>query len=136
MILASHHITKVYLRHVHEMRMHQGVEGCLAFVWRRFLVLAVWKLLRNIKQSCVTCRRHDASPASEVTAPLPKDRVQHQRAFAVVGVDHAGPLIVKDRGQPSKAWILLFVCATTRAVHLELVPSLSACDVLLSYRRL
>ena len=62
-------------------------------------------------------------------------RVQHQRAFAVVGIDHTGPVLVRDGTVTKKSWILLFVCATTRAAHLEVVMSLSASDVLLAYRR-
>ncbi|GFW07910.1 integrase catalytic domain-containing protein [Trichonephila clavipes] len=55
-----------------------------------------------------------------------------QRAFEVVGVDLAGPLYVKG-GQ--KSWIVLFTCATYRAVHLELTSSLSTDAFLLSLRR-
>ncbi|GFX84171.1 integrase catalytic domain-containing protein [Trichonephila clavipes] len=53
---------------------------------------------------------------------LPGDRVNDAAVFEVVGVDLAGPLYVKG-GQ--KSWIVLFTCATYRAVHLELTSSLS-----------
>ena len=134
-ILPRHPLTVLMLRSVHKSRLHQGVEGCMAYVRRCFLVLSGRRMLRDIKQSCVVCRRFDAQPASEVPAPLPQDRVQHQRAFAVVGIDHTGPVLVRDGTVTKKSWILLFVCATTRAVHLEVVMSLSASDVLLAYRR-
>ena len=134
-ILANHHVTKLMLFDVHIRRFHQGVEGCLSFLRRRFCIIGGRRLLRSIKGSCVTCRRFDAKPASEAAPPLPSDRVVYQRPFAVVGVDHAGPLIVKERGDHFKAWILLFVCATTRAVHLELVMSLSTEEFLRCYRR-
>lgn len=81
------------------------------------------------------CRRHDSAPATEVAAPLPADRVCKQRPFAVVGIDHAGPVLVKDGDKSRKAWIVLFVCATSRAVHLDLVLSLHTKDVIHAYRR-
>ena len=134
-ILTDHYLTSLLLRHVHERRMHQGVEVCLAFIRRKHLVLSGRRIMRRIKEACVTCRRYDASPAAELPAPLPADRVIHKRAFAVVGVDHAGPVLVKNGDSRVKAWILLFVCATMRAVHLELVLRLSTEDFLRALRR-
>ena len=134
-ILAPHYLTELMLRYVHEKRLHQGVEGCLAFIRRRFHVLSGRRLLRRVKESCVTCRRYDAQPASEIPAPLPADRATYQRAFSVIGVDHAGPMVVREAGKSCKSWILLFVCASTQAVHLELVMSLSADEFLLAFRR-
>ncbi|GFX05903.1 integrase catalytic domain-containing protein [Trichonephila clavipes] len=50
----------------------------------------------------------------------------------VVGVDLAGPLYVK---RSNKVWIVLYTCAIYRALHLELVSSLSTDAFLLSFRR-
>ena len=58
-------------------------------------------------------------------APLPRMRVMQTRPFQHTGLDFAGPLMVKD-GNQSKAYVTLFTCATTRAVHLELAPDMSA----------
>ena len=60
-------------------------------------------------------------------------------AFSCVGVDFAGPLFVKskvkDDTEMTKVYIALFTYATSRAVHLELVPSLDAPTFLLCLRR-
>ena len=44
------------------------------------------------------------------------------------GVDFAGPLYIKTQGlfTMKKPWICLFTCCATRAVHLEIVPDLTA----------
>ena len=64
------------------------------------------------------------------TPPLPSFRVSDDLAFSKVGVDFAGPLYVKNiyqsNGEMYKCYITLFTCASTRAVHLELAPDLSA----------
>ena len=52
--------------------------------------------------------------------------------FEVIGIDLAGPLHLK---YGSKAWICLFTCAIYRAVHLELLSSLSTVCFLESFRR-
>ncbi|XP_014209986.1 uncharacterized protein LOC106640447 [Copidosoma floridanum] len=62
-------------------------------------------------------------------APLPDSRVTPSRAFGHTGVDYAGPFSVlasKGRGiRTTKGNIAVFVCMTTKALHLELVGDLS-----------
>lgn len=62
--------------------------------------------------------------------PLPEFRFSDEFTFTRVGVDFAGLLYVEDifarKGDINKVYIALFTCAATLAVHLELVPTLSA----------
>ena len=67
-------------------------------------------------------------------APLPEFRVKPAPPFAIVGIDHTGVLFPCDL--PGKFYVLLFTCAAVRAVHLELVDSLTVKDTLLALRRL
>ena len=50
----------------------------------------------------------------------------------MVVLDYAGPLYLRD---DKKGWVCLFTCAVYRAVHLELVTSLSTAAFLESLRR-
>ncbi|GFU70770.1 integrase catalytic domain-containing protein [Trichonephila clavipes] len=61
--------------------------------------------------------------SSEPT-PLPPDRVTDCAPFEIVGIDLAGPLFFLKDGR--KVWITLFTCAVYRAIHLELVNSLTS----------
>ncbi|GFY26246.1 retrovirus-related Pol polyprotein from transposon 297 [Trichonephila clavipes] len=70
------------------------------------------------------------SLSSEPT-PLPPDRVTDCAPFEIVGIDLAGPLFLKDG---RKVWITLFTCAIYRAIHLELVNSLTSDAFLLALR--
>ena len=58
-------------------------------------------------------------------------------AFCNVGVDFAGPLFAKQEGNnlTTKANIALFSCCVTRAIHLEVVPDLTADSFILCLRR-
>ena len=53
-------------------------------------------------------------------------RIQCIRRFFQIGVDFAGPLNLKDVYSKSKkvfkGYIALFTCASSRAMHLDLVP--------------
>lgn len=69
---------------------------------------------------------------------LPADRVQPARPFIISGVDFCGPVFThfKIRGkQPRKAYIAVFCCFPTKAVHLELVSDLSTEGFLGALRR-
>ncbi|KAJ8929080.1 hypothetical protein NQ314_018279 [Rhamnusium bicolor] len=57
------------------------------------------------------------------------------RAFENIGIDFAGPLYITESGRSKKAYIMLLTCAVTRAIHLELVPDISAESCLRGLRR-
>ncbi|GFV54376.1 integrase catalytic domain-containing protein [Trichonephila clavipes] len=65
--------------------------------------------------------------------PLPRDRIEQSPPFAVTGLDFAGPIYVKNSKE--KFYILFWICAVTRALHLELVTSLTTEAFLLAFRR-
>ncbi|KMQ87811.1 hypothetical protein RF55_12816 [Lasius niger] len=70
---------------------------------------------------------------------LPRARVQPSRPFLHTGVDYAGLIwlrTAKGRGHKAyKAFIAVFVCFSTRAVHLEAVSDYSADAFLAAFRR-
>ncbi|XP_024867335.1 uncharacterized protein LOC112451741 [Temnothorax curvispinosus] len=72
-------------------------------------------------------------------ADLPADRVRQAKQFSITGVDYAGPFSVYNRrsrgATPFKAYVCLFVCFTTKAVHLELAFSLTTESFLSALRR-
>lgn len=71
---------------------------------------------------------------------LPESRVNRTvRAFIHTGVDYAGPIAIRiapGRGHKSqKAYIALFVCLTTKAIHLELVSDYSSTTFIAAHHR-
>ena len=62
-------------------------------------------------------------------------RVQDSTPFAVTGVDFTGALHIRGKTGSEKAYICLFTCASTRAVHLEVVPDLSEESFIQAFRR-
>ena len=90
-------------------------------------------LVKRICKQCLDCQRQDARPCEQTIAPLPEDRVKKSPPFSVVGIDHAGPLYCSDKPD-KKLYIVLFTCAVIRAVHVELVDSLSLEDFILAFK--
>ena len=52
-----------------------------------------------------------------------------------MGVDFAGPLYVKVGKETQRAYIAIFTCATTRAVHLELCTDMTTAKFLMALQR-
>ena len=73
------------------------------------------------------------------TSQLPEFRLFDDFAFSSIGVDFAGPIYVKDVYNKSsvmnKAYIVLYTCASSRAVHLDLVPNMSTQAFVRSFKR-
>ena len=58
---------------------------------------------------------------------MPKFRTEAGKPFETTGIDFSGPLYYKiSKKERDTCYILLFTCATTRAVHLEITKTRSA----------
>ena len=65
--------------------------------------------------------------SAPVTAALPRFRTEFTEPFSVTGVDFAGPLLSKcGNKETGNAYVALFTCASTKAVHLKLRKDLTA----------
>jgi hypothetical protein len=58
---------------------------------------------------------------------LPASRCDRAPAFQKVGIDFAGPIMIRQgkRKAPVKGYICLFICMVTKGIHLEAVENLS-----------
>ena len=82
---------------------------------------------RNVKAKCVKCRKQRAGVSQPFMADLPRERLQERVfPFTNTGVDYSRPFEVKFLRKTMKRWCCPFTCLTTRAVHIEVVPSLEA----------
>ena len=61
---------------------------------------------------------------------LPPERIAAQNPFAVSGIDYAGPFLVKHGRGHAKVWLAVFTCMVARAIHIEIVPDLTASSFL------
>ena len=95
----------------------------------RFWTPKLRSLVKKVVYNCDVCRRYRVKPSTSCTfgSKLPAFRAELFDAFSVTGVDFAGPVYHKiDKSSTAKAYIALFTCAGTRAVHLKLCRDLTA----------
>ena len=132
----KHYFSKLVIREVHANVAHSGVRHTLSVVRERFWILRGRDATRRIVRQCIICRRFGEPPFATLPSfDLPSFRVDDGPPFSNIGVDFAGPLFISNKGNESKVYICLFTCASTRAVHLELVESLHAESFLCCFRR-
>ncbi|XP_042910984.1 uncharacterized protein [Parasteatoda tepidariorum] len=129
---SDHPLVEKLIYEKHLVSCHSGTQVVLSYLRQTFWVLGGRKTVQRILKRCIRCKRYSSKKLETVPASLPKDRVRDALVFEVTGVDLAGPLYLKNG---DKVWILLFTCAVYRAIHLELIQSLSTDRFLLGLRR-
>ena len=140
---AKHPIIDLIVRDVHHRVKHNGIRDTLTTTRERFWILRGREVVKRILKKCVVCRKAEGTPYGVPPPPhLPPCRVADDPPFTNVGLDFAGPLLVRPDKETqssieslSKVYVLLFTCASTRGVHLELTPSLSVSSFLQAFRR-
>ncbi|CAL1264768.1 unnamed protein product [Larinioides sclopetarius] len=128
-------LTTLIIRREHGKVMHGGIASTLTKIRSNYWIPKGRQLVKRVIKSCIICRKYLAKPADQLTAPLPSDRTHQTPVFSVCGLDFAGPLYVKNCGELKKSYIVLFTCGVTRALHLELVSSMTTDSFLLAFRR-
>ena len=140
-IPGRHHLGTLIVRHHHQAVKHQGrhfTEGAIraSGIW----LVGAKRSISGLLFKCVTCRRLRGKTEHQRMSDLPAERLQVAPPFSYVGVDVFGPWEVfsrRTRGghANSKRWAVLFSCMCTRAVHIEIIETMSASSFINALRR-
>ncbi|XP_076655808.1 uncharacterized protein LOC143360652 [Halictus rubicundus] len=133
----KHPYTRLLVRQYHESAGHGSTETVLNELRQRYWILKLRPTIRWVAHQCVTCRIRRAKSNPPRMSDLPLARLgHHQRPFTHCGMDYFGPLTVTVGRRHEKRWGVLFTCLTTRAIHLELVNSLTTDSTIMALRRM
>lgn len=118
---------------------HAGAQNVLSNFRLRFWPLNGLRQIKRIIRNCMTCFRFRAHTNQQIMSSLPQERVNISRPFYNVGVDFGGPFLIKSsnlrKAPVIKGYIAIFVCMATKAVHIELVTSLSTEAFIMTLKR-
>ncbi|XP_058802063.1 uncharacterized protein LOC131670464 [Phymastichus coffea] len=135
----NHHVTRIIIRHFHETTLHAGVQTTHYAIRARFFILNGKSQVRSVLRHCVKCIRCKPPLSNAPMANLPEARVSESYAFQHTGVDFFGPLSVKEKAHKNRSFIkcygCVFVCLSSKAVHIELATDLSSKGFLVAFRR-
>ena len=139
---AKHEFTRLLIKQSHESVKHNGIRDTLTTLRERYWVLCGREAVKKFVCSCVVCRKQEGTPYSPLPPDdLPSNRVSEDPSFTHIGLDFAGPLYVQTKtsedksDESQKVYVCLLMCASTRAVHLELTRALSVESFSLAFRR-
>lgn len=136
----NHHITHLLIREEHIRLKHAGTQATLYAIRQIYWILNGRNTTRKIIHQCVTCFRAKPRQASHTMGQLPDYRLTSHRPFLHLGVDYCGPFYIKERRfrnrQKLKCYVAVYVCMSTKAVHLELVSDLTTEAFIGSLKRL
>ncbi|XP_059047432.1 uncharacterized protein LOC131842884 [Achroia grisella] len=133
------HLTKLIVASAHSRTLHGGPQLMLNFLRSAYWIVRAKSLVKQHVHNCVTCVRYNAKVTNQLMGSLPSVRCTPSRPFIHSGVDYAGPINIKTtkgRGHRAyKGYICVFVCMSTRAVHLEVASDMSTQAFLAAFRR-
>ncbi len=131
--------TRLLLTTAHHSHRHPGVSTLQNIISETYYVSGLRNLLKAISRACSSCQRAYARPLSQQLGLLPSVRTTPAHPFQKVGIDFAGPMLIR-RGYTrkplvEKCYVAVFVCMATKAVHLDVCTSLSSEDFLATLTR-
>lgn len=132
-------LTTSIIENIHLKYLHAGVQTVQYFLYQNFWILSAKRTIQSVLSRCVKCFRVKPKTFAPFMGNLPKERIIQNKPFSHSGVDYAGPFSItlsKIRGSKTmKAYICLFICFATKAIHLELCSDLTSDAFLAALRR-
>ena len=139
-ILPSRHpLTLLILKSQHIAQLHAGPQSVLATIRLTYWPINAKRDIKYVINKCVTCSRANPKMLTPIMGNLPPQRLEPARPFCNTGVDYCGPVyLVNSKLRKKitiKAYIAIFICLATKAVHIELVSDLSTDAFISALRR-
>jgi hypothetical protein len=125
----NHHFTKLVISAEHSRLHHTGPQLLTASLREKYWIPRIRSMVKTVIHHCLACYRLKVQASQQLMAELPSPRVQPSRPFLTTGIDYAGPILLRLETTRSKTitktYIAIFVCFVTKAVHIEVVTSLT-----------
>ena len=135
-LLTQDHLAKLIVEDCHKWTPHSGASATLIQMRTQIWIPRERSFIQKFLRKCNTCicinsksYRYSDQPA------LPSYRINSAPPFSAVGYDYRGHLFIKSNAaKQSRAYIAVFACCITRAVHLKLVTDSTIEQFLLAFR--
>ncbi|KAL4702854.1 hypothetical protein ACJJTC_007108 [Scirpophaga incertulas] len=135
----SGHIIDILIDFYHNQHLHAGPQLLLGILRSKYWILSARNAVRKRINKCVNCFKVNPKPTYPYMGDLPSARLEKSKAFLHTGIDYAGPFYItmsRKRGaQSQKAYLCIFICLVTKAIHLELASDLSSASFLDALKR-
>ena len=135
----SNPVTKLLIEHHHTLTHHGGIQTTLYSLRQQYWLIDGRNQVRHVIRSCVRCTRINPPAVNYVMGSLPKVRTLETRPFTNTGIDYCGPFYIKEKKMRNrnkvKVYVAVFICLSTKAIHLEVVSDLTTEGFLAALKR-
>ena len=129
-------ITEMLIREAHEKNLHGGPQLTLYTLRRNIWIPGGLSVVKGVLYRCKPCIRFDAKLLQPQMGDLPRERLVPSFAFSHCGLDYCGPFYTKNGTRTLlKTYVAIFICFSTKAVHIEPVMSLTNDNCLAAIKR-
>ncbi|XP_053691247.1 uncharacterized protein LOC128739769 [Sabethes cyaneus] len=131
----KHHTTTLLIAHYHLKYHHQNHETVINEIRQKYHIAHLRARYQQVRKACQRCKNQHVSPSPPFMADLPPARLAaFSRPFTHTGMDYFGPIEVVVGRRIEKRWGMLATCLTVRAIHIEVVYSLSTSSCIMAIR--
>nr|XP_041632345.1 uncharacterized protein LOC121502707 [Drosophila kikkawai] len=132
-------LARLLVSFTHRISLHGGNHLMVRLIRSKFWIPRVKNLVKSVIFSCKICVIHKKKLQTQLMGELPKERTSFSRPFTYTGMDYAGPFDIKNyTGRAcliTKGYVLVFVCFSTKAIHLEPTSDLTTEKFLAAFAR-
>ncbi|XP_046869348.1 uncharacterized protein LOC124461992 [Drosophila willistoni] len=132
-------LSRLLVLFTHQISLHGGSQLVVRLIRQRYWIPRLRNLVKSVVNSCKVCVIYKRRLQSQLMGTLPAQRTTFARPFTTTGIDFAGPFDIKSfTGRAcriSKGYVCVFVCFSTKAIHLEATSDLSTEAFLAAFAR-
>ncbi|XP_075162489.1 uncharacterized protein LOC142235120 [Haematobia irritans] len=131
--------SRLLVRFIHEISLHGGNQLMLKLIRAQYWIPKAKNLIKTTINKCKPCTLYKHKCQTQLMSALPPQRAEYSRPFTHTGIDFAGPFDIKSYSgracRISKGYTCVFVCFSTKAIHLEATSELSTAAFLGAFSR-
>ncbi|XP_075156959.1 uncharacterized protein LOC142230200 [Haematobia irritans] len=130
---------KLFVEYTHKLLLHSEHQVMLRAIRQVFYIIRLKSIIRHCIRNCRTCTIFKSKIRTQIMSSLLSERCTFSLLFTHTGVDFAVPFEIKTSGLRNakfqKGYAAIFVCMSTRAVHLEACSELTTEAFLSTFNR-
>lgn len=136
-LAATSDLARLIVLTAHRIGGHKMTKDTIARTRQIAYIHRPGKLVKNILDNCNLCRLKKEQTSQQLMGKLPSYRICPTPPFQKVSVDLVGHIFVKptmtSRTQ-FKVWILMYLCDVSKALHTEVIDSMSSSSIINAFR--
>ena len=140
-ILFKDYICQLIVEYCHQKVYHNGEKQTIAEFCSRYYISRTRQFIKKCLRLCIVCKKINCRTIQYPShSTLPQLRYDDKEPFNSIGLDYLGPLSVLPVFPPkekmNKIHVVLYTCAATRGILLDVVEDLSASSFISSLRQI